>query len=108
MVELEALGRVHAHHLHAARAVGRLRLLLAQAGLGDGGDRAGEVARRRLRRAARVGGRELAELGQVHQPLDDLGVGREQQLAAQAEPLDHAGARTGRARVESSAPAALR
>ena len=86
MVELEALGRVHPHHLDAGG--GRLRLLLAQAGLGDGGDRAGEVTGRGLRRAAGVGGGQLAELGEVDQPLGDLGRRREQQLAAQAEALD--------------------
>ena len=88
VIELEPLGRVHRHHLHAARALARDGLLLAQPGVGDGGDRAGELARGRLRRAAQVVGRQLAELGQVDEPLDDLGRGGEQQLAAQAEPLD--------------------
>ena len=50
VVELEALGRVHRHHLHADRAVAGHRLLLAQPGLGDRGDRAGELARGGLRR----------------------------------------------------------
>ena len=90
VVELEALGRVHRHHLHADRAVAGHRLLLAQPGLGDRGDRAGELARGRLRRAADVGGGELGELGEVDEPLDDLDRGGEQQLAAQPEPLDQA------------------
>ena len=90
MVELEALGRVHGHHLHADRPVAGHRLLLAQAGLGDGGDRAGELARGGLGRAADVGGGELGELGEVDEPLDDLHRGREQQLAPQPEPLDQA------------------
>ena len=90
VVELEALGGVHRHHLHADRAVAGHRLLLAQTGLGDRGDRAGELARGRLRRAADVGGGELGELGEVDEPLDDLDRGGEQQLAAQPEPLDQA------------------
>src|SRR3712207_7593725 len=52
------------------------------------GDGAGELARGRLRGAARVGGGQLAELRQVEQPLDDLGRGCEQQLPAQADALD--------------------
>ena len=88
VVELAALGRVHRHHLHAARALAGRRLLLAQPGLGDRGDRARELARGGLRRAAHVGGGELGEAGEVAQPLDDLGRGGEQQLAAQPEPLD--------------------
>ena len=63
-------------------------LLLAQARLGDRGDRARELARRRLRRAAHVVGGELAEAREVAQPLDDVGVRGEELLAAQAEPLD--------------------
>ena len=57
-------------------------------GVGHRGDRAGELARRGLRRAAQVVGRELGELGEVDEPLGDLGRGGEQELAAQAEPLD--------------------
>ena len=88
MLELVALGVVHRHHPHAARALGAGRLLLAQPGVGDRGDRARELARRRLRRAAHVGRRQLGEARQVAQPLDDLGRGREQQLPPQPEPLD--------------------
>ena len=90
MAELEALGRVHRHHLHADGPVARHRLLLAQPRLGHGGDRAGELARGGLRRAAHVGGGELGELGEVHEPLDDLHRRREQQLAPQPEALDQA------------------
>ena len=90
MVELEALGGVHRHHLYAARRSPVLGLLLAQPGLGNAADRAGELARGRLRGAARVRGGQLAELGEVHEALDDLGGGREQKLPAQPEPLDQA------------------
>ena len=88
VVELEALGGVHRHHAHAGRPLAAGRLLLAQAGVGDGGDRAAEIPARGLRRAAHVVGGQLGELGQVLQPLDDLGRRGEEQLAAQAEPLD--------------------
>ena len=88
VLELVALGVVHRHHAHAARPLGAGRLFLSQAGVGDGRDRARELARGGLRRAAGVVGRELGEAGQVAQPLDDLGGGREQQLPAQPEPLD--------------------
>ena len=46
VVELEALGGVHRHHLHRVRQPRRRRLLLAQPGLRHGGQVAGEVARR--------------------------------------------------------------
>ena len=88
MVELVALGVVHRHHAHAAGGLVARRLLLAQPGVGHGRDRAGELARGGLRRAAHVRGGELGEAGEVAQPLDDLGRGREQQLPAQPEPLD--------------------
>ena len=38
--------------------------------------------------AAHVGGGELGELGDVHEPLDRVGLGREDLLAAQPDPLD--------------------
>ena len=57
-----------------APARGGAGVLVAQLGLGDGGGVAREVARRRVRRAARVGGRELAEAREVHEPLDDVGL----------------------------------
>ena len=88
VVELVALGVVHRHHLHAAGALAVTRLVLAQPGVGDRGDRAGELARGGLRRAPHVGGGELGEASEVAQPLDDLGRRREQQLPAQPEPLD--------------------
>ena len=90
MVELEATRRAHRHHLHGPGLRLRHGLLLAQAGLGDGGDVAGELPRRGLRRAAHVGGRQLAEAGQVEQALDDVGLGGEELLAAQAQALDQA------------------
>ncbi len=88
MLELAALGRVHGHHLHPARVLAGGRLLLAQPGVGDRRDRARELARGGLRRPAHVGGREVGELGEVDQPLDDLGGGGEEQLPADPEPLD--------------------
>ena len=57
-------------------------------GVGDGGDRAREFTRRRLRRAPRVRGRELAEPRERPQPLDDVGLRGEQLVAAQPEPVD--------------------
>ena len=63
-------------------------LLVAQAGLGDRRDRARELARRRLRRAAHVRGRELAEARERDEPLDDVGLGGEQLAAAQPEAVD--------------------
>ena len=63
-------------------------LLVAQPGLGDRRDRAGELARRRLRRAAHVRGRELAEARERDEPLDDVGLGGEELAAAQPEAVD--------------------
>ena len=88
MLELQALGLVHRHNAHAADLAAARRLLLPQAGLGHRGDVTGELARRGLWRAAHVGRRQLAELGQVDQALDDIGLRGEQLLAAQSEPLD--------------------
>ena len=64
VVELPPLRAAHRHHRDAARAA-RVGLLLAQPGLGDGGDRAGELPRRALRRAADVVGGQLAEPRQI-------------------------------------------
>ena len=72
------------------RAVGRPALLVAQAGLGHRGDRAGELARRRLRRAAHVRGRELAEARERDEPLDDVGLRGEELAPAQPEAVDQA------------------
>ncbi len=88
VVELQALGRVHRHHAHRRRGTGGGRLLLAQAGLRDRGQVARELARGRLRLAAHVGGRQLGQLGDVAQPLDGVGMGGEDLLAAQADALD--------------------
>ena len=90
MVELEALGSVHRHHLHGRCRGHADRLLLAQSRLGDGRQVPGEVARGRLRLTAHVGARELGELGDVAQALDRVGLGREHLLAAQADALDQA------------------
>ena len=65
-------------------------LLLGQAEVGDGGDRAGELARGGLGLAPDVGRGELGEPGERAQALDDVGLGGEQLLAAQAEAIDQA------------------
>jgi hypothetical protein len=88
VVELESLGRVHRHHRHRLRRRPVDGLLLAQAGLRDGCEVAGEVASGRLRLAAHVGGGQLRQLGDVAQPLDGVGVSCEHLLAAQPDALD--------------------
>ena len=65
-------------------------VLLAQAGVRDRSGVAREVARRRVRRAPGVGARQLAEPGEVDEPLDDVRLGGEDLLAAQAEAVDEA------------------
>ena len=90
-VQIAARGRVERHQLHGAvgrRGVGAV--LVAQAGVGDGGGIAREVARRRVRSALRIGACELAQAGEVDEPLDDVGLGREDLLAAQPETVDEA------------------
>ena len=64
--------------------------MLAQSRVGDGGDRARELPRRRLRRAAGICRREFAERAERAQPLDDVGLGGEQLVAAQPEAVDQA------------------
>ena len=88
MVELEALGRVHRHHVHAVRALAR-----AASSSRSPASATAAIERANSRAvacgdAAHVVGGQLGEAGEVLQPLDDLGGGGEQQLAAQAEPLD--------------------
>ena len=90
MLELQALGVVHGHHAHPARLAIAGRLLLAQPGLGDRGDVASELPWSGLGRTPHVGRGHLAELGEVDQTLDDVGLRGEQLLAAQAEALDQA------------------
>jgi hypothetical protein len=60
-----ALGRVHRHHLHAARALAGRASSSRRPGVGDRGDRARELARRGLRRAAHVGGASSANLARL-------------------------------------------
>ena len=78
-------------------------VVLAQPGLGDRAQRARELARRGLRRAPHEVAGQLAEARERAQPLDDVGLGGEELLAAQPEPLDQpvheeVGARACRAR----------
>jgi hypothetical protein len=88
--ERQARRGVHRHDRDRARAGLRPAFLVAQAGLRDRRDRARELARRGLRRATDVRGGELAQLGEAHEPLHDVGLCREQLLAAEAEPVDEA------------------
>jgi hypothetical protein len=88
VVELEAAGRVHREHGDGARPRLADRLLLAEAGVGDGGDVRGELPRRRRRRPPGVAGRQLAELREVDEPLDDVGPRREELLPPEAETVD--------------------
>ncbi len=94
VIELERGRGVHRRQAHPARAGARLRrgagLLLAQPGVADGGQVAGELARRGLGGAAHVGGGQLGQAGEVDQALHDVGVRGEQLLAAQTEALDEA------------------
>ncbi len=90
VVELEALGRVHRHHLDRRSGRDADRLVLAQARFRDGGEVTREVARGRLWLAAHVGGGQLRQLGDVPQPLDGVGLGGEHLLAAEADALDQA------------------
>ena len=87
VVELEPLGGVHGHHAHGRRGRRRHGLLLAQPGLGDRRQVAGELARSAVRLAAHVGARELRQLGDVAQALDGVGLGGEHLLAPQPDPL---------------------
>ncbi len=57
-------------------------------GLGDGAQVADEVAGRAVRLAPRPGGGELGQPREPEQPLGHLGLGGEEALAAQADPLD--------------------
>ena len=88
VVEALAGRRLDRHHRDGPRAPGRCGLLLAQPGVGQHAEVAGELARARAGHAALVGAGEVAEPGQVEQPLDHVGLGCEELLAAQAEALD--------------------
>ena len=87
VVALDLGGRVQLRHPNGVRQR-RLGLGLGKARLRDRGDVAREVARRGLRLAAHVGGRELAQLRDRHQPLERVRLRREQLLAAQPDALD--------------------
>ena len=63
-------------------------VLLAQAGVGYRRDRAGELAGRRLGRSPGVRGGQLAESRQRPQSLDHVGLGGEQLVPAQSQPVD--------------------
>ena len=76
VVELQALGPAERRDGHARRRVAA-GLLLAQPGVGDRGDRAGELARRRLRPPAVVDGGDLAEASEGAPAPDGVGVGGE-------------------------------
>ena len=90
VVGLDAPRVLERHHLDRG-GLGELGFLpLAQAEIGHGGDRAGELAGCRLRAPADVGRRQLAELGERAQALGDVGAGREQLLAAEGEAVDQA------------------
>ena len=110
VIGLDPAGHFERQHLDAVGAR-QLRLLtLAQAVLGDGRDRAGELTRRGLRRAGDVCRRELAEARQRAQALDHIGLGGEQLLAAQAQTLDqavHVQVRTHRVDVRRACPVEL-
>jgi hypothetical protein len=90
MVEAEACRRLDRHHRDGARAPDRLGLLLAEARVGEHAEVAGELAGARAGHTALVGAGEIAEAGEVQQPLDNVGVGGEELLTAQAEALDQA------------------
>ena len=59
-------------------------------GLGHRRHVAGEVAPGGLRRAAHVGGGQVAQARERDEPLDDVGLGGEELLAAQPEAVDEA------------------
>ncbi len=85
---LQPSGRGQAQHLDD----GGLRefglLVIAYPGVGDRGDRACELARGRLRRPSDVCRRQLPEPRQRAQPVDDIGLRREQLLAAKTEAVN--------------------
>ena len=83
MLDLETTGSGQRQHLDDGRPCELGLLLVADAGVRDGGDRARELARRRLGRAPHVRGRQLAKPRERAQPVDDVGLRREQLLAAE-------------------------
>ncbi len=110
MVELEPLDLLGLGEHDRARR-GRVAVLVAEvARVGDRGQVTDEVAGGGARLAPAPGRRQLAEPGEVDQPLGGLGAGGEQAVAAKADPLDQpadedVGAqllqRPGRRRVEA-------
>ena len=88
MVELHSLDGAGPQAEHRPR---RGRLLAAgrlDPGLGDGAQVADEAAGRAVRLAPRPGGRQLGQPREPQQPLRHLGLGGEEALAPQPDPLD--------------------
>ena len=109
VVELEALGRrAWPSPARRARLAGAGRLLLAQPGLGDRGDVAGELARRGLRRAPHVGGGQLAEAGEVDAAARRPRPGRRTAAGGAGRAARSAGARRGRGASCPAPPTAAR
>ena len=85
---LERAGAVERHDLHHLRPEQIGLLVLAQAEVGDRRNVPGELARRRLGGAPRVRAGELAEARERPQALHHVGLGGEQLLAAEPEPVN--------------------
>ena len=109
MLDLEPTDGLERQHLDdPGRTRERRLLLLAQPEVGDGGDLAGKLPRRGLRRPAHIGRSELAEPRQRPQPLDHIRLGREQLLAAEPEPFDQpVHVQVGPGRVDRADPGAV-
>ncbi len=92
VAELAPLRGVHGQHADGAVAAlaGALLLVVVQAGLGHRRHVACEVAPGGLRRAAHVGGGQVAEARERDEALDDVGLCGEELLAAQPEAVDEA------------------
>ena len=90
VVEPHPLGGVAGEALDGVRRrrLGDARRL--DPGFGDGAEVADEVAGRAVRLAPGPGGRELGQPREPEQPLGDLGLGGEQALAPDPDPLDQA------------------
>ncbi len=82
----------HRHHAHPAGSPLAVVAIVAilQSGLGDRRHVAGKLPRCRLGRAPHEGRSQLGEAREADQPLDDVGLGGEELLAADAETLDQA------------------
>ncbi len=88
MVELESLGVGERDHLDRAGGGRLVAGAQLDAGVGDGAQVADEVAGRALRLAPGPGRGQLGQAREAEQPLGGLGLGGEEALAAQADPLD--------------------